>query len=123
MDASTRQNYERATQTARNGFLRRDQACPVSLVPSMHLTGKHICPTSSHHVVCVLKMVPLKGHFLVYCFSFSTSIVFYTLTCIFADHTKCFYSPKGNGEISYSILMSVSSRLKISFIRMPKYQN
>ena len=51
MDASTRQNYERATaprihthrtQTARNGFLRRDLASTVSLVPSMHLTGKQI---------------------------------------------------------------------------------
>ena len=51
MDASTRQNYERATaprihthstQSARNGFLRRVQASPVSLVPSMHLTVKLI---------------------------------------------------------------------------------
>ena len=51
MDAYTRQNYERTTasgiyilctQTARNGFLRRDQASTVPLVPSMHLTGKHL---------------------------------------------------------------------------------
>ena len=51
MDASTRQKYERATaprihthctQTARNGFFAADRASPVSLVPSTHLTGKHI---------------------------------------------------------------------------------
>ena len=32
----------RGKQTAKNGFLRRDQASPVCLVPSMHLTGSHI---------------------------------------------------------------------------------
>ena len=46
MDASTRQNYEEATaprnqlhctQTAWNGFLRRDQASSVYLLSSMHL--------------------------------------------------------------------------------------
>ena len=50
MDSPTRQHYEGTnspinhkfiTQAERNGFW-RDRAIPVSLVHSMHLTGKHI---------------------------------------------------------------------------------
>ena len=61
IDASTRQNYERTTaprihalctQTARSGFLRRDRASPVYLIPSMHLTEKHVFDLLLLNVVC-----------------------------------------------------------------------
>ena len=43
--------YTHCTQTARNGFLRWDQAYRVSLFPSMHLTGNHIF--TLHIFLCI----------------------------------------------------------------------
>ena len=69
MDSSTRENYDRATAprihthctpTARNRFLRRDQASPVSLVPSMHLTGKHIFARFFFSSSAALKQTPAQ---------------------------------------------------------------